>query len=184
MWLIKMFNEASFWIKIVGHMSLWIKQRWMQRISFFWWVLICFIGHDIFGWMFWDWWAYRGKSIYLIGVILAPVLELFFNFDEMFLQNNINSKLYSVRKIHRGCEHAFVPKKKELKVFSIPKHSITYISFSQKWNQKLSPFGGLVVHMQNSPQNIGRMGYVCYLLSPKGLNFWFQFWVKLMPLML
>ena len=25
---------------------------------------------------------------------------------------------------HRGCEHAFAPKK-ELKVFSIPKHSIT-----------------------------------------------------------
>ena len=45
-------------------------------------------------------------------------------------------------------------------------YNLRGISFSQKWNQKFRPFGGLVVHRRNSQPNMGRMGCVCYLLSP------------------
>ena len=46
----------------------------------------------------------------------------------------------------------------------------------QYGNHMSCPYGGPVVHRQKTPPNMGRLGCVCQVLSPKGHDFSFQYW--------
>ena len=54
-------------------------------------------------------------------------------------------------------------------------YDLFWVDFYENRNKSSSPFGGLVVHRQKTPPNLGRMGCACQLLSPKGLELLFIF---------
>ena len=52
-----------------------------------------------------------------------------------------------------------------------------YRSPNHQYGNHIScPYGGPVVHRQKTTPNMGRLGCVCQVLSPKGHDFSFQYW--------
>ena len=51
--------------------------------------------------------------------------------------------------------------------------------FHWNWKEKLRFVGGLVVHLQKFPPNLGRIGCVSQVINPTNLNFSFQFQWKM-----
>ena len=51
----------------------------------------------------------------------------------------------------------------------------------QYGNHMSCPYGGPVVHRQKTPPNMGRLGCVCQVLSPKGHDCSFQYWWFWLP---
>ena len=52
---------------------------------------------------------------------------------------------------------------------------------SKKQNHIMCPLRGLVQHRPKNPPNLGRMGCLCQLLSPKGHMIWFLFFHYMFP---
>ena len=52
---------------------------------------------------------------------------------------------------------------------------------SKKQNHIMCPLRGLVQHRPKNPPNLGRMGCLCQLLSPKGHMIWFLFFHYTFP---
>ena len=100
------------------------------------------------------------------------------NCRNVFLQRQCLKKYFA----HYCCELVLTQKK-------VAKHFIgkngsrdLYRSPNHQYGNHTScPYGGPVVHRQKTPPNMGRLGCVCQVLSPKGHDFSFQYWWFWLP---
>ena len=83
---------------------------------------------------------------------------------------------------HYCCELVLTQKKVAKHIIGKNGSRDLYRSPNHQYGNHMScPYGGPVVHRQKTPPNMGRLGCVCQVLSPKGHDCSFQYWWFWLP---